>query len=177
MPDNLEILDGHGDIQVSATDQVGTAHVSKIKIMNGEADSGIMILAGEGAVENALRIVLAGDKVVVPYSGPDNLVSGVSADIENTIPVQLIAAQGAGIKIYITSITVTNNSASVNTVVKFRDGSGGTVKFRNNAAKDGGGFSVQLPTPIVFSANTAVFVECETTGANVQVSISGYKGG
>lgn len=177
MPDNLYILDANGDTQQTATDQVGMAHVQKIKVMDGEADSGIMILAGEGAVENALRVVLGGDKVVVPYSGPDDLLSGVNtADIEDTTPVELIAAQGAGIKIYITSITVTNNS-NVSTVVKFRDGDGGTVKFRNNAAMDGGGFSVQLPTPIEFSANTAIFVQCETTGAKVQVSISGYKGG
>lgn len=177
MPDNFQVLDANGNPITLKTDEIGTVHAQMIKILSGEADSGAPILAGEGAVENALRVVLGGDKVVVPYSGPDNLVSGVSADIEDTTEVQLIAAQGEGIKIYITSITVTNNSESVNTVVKFKDGSGGTVKFRNNAAMDGGGFSVQLPTPIEFSANTAIFVQCETTGASVQVSISGYKGG
>lgn len=177
MPDNFQVLDANGNPITLKTDEIGTVHAQMIKILSGEADSGVAILAGEGVVENALRVVLGGDKVVVPYSGPDNLVSGVSADIEDTTEVQLIAAQGEGIKIYITSITVTNNIENVNTVVKLKDGSGGAVKFRNNAAKDGGGFSVQLPTPIEFSANTAIFVQCETTGARVQVSISGYKGG
>jgi hypothetical protein len=141
MADNIDILDAHGNVQSTATDQVGMAHIQKIKIVTGESDSGIMVLAGEGSIENALRVVLGGDKLVIPYSAADNLVTGVSADIVDTTPVQLIAAPGAGISIYITSITVTNDS-SVGTVVKFTDGISGTAKFRSYAVGDGGGFTV-----------------------------------
>lgn len=175
MANNYNVTPGTG--LVIGSDEVGNAHYQKIKLADGEDDSGIMILAGAGDIANALRVVLGGYGLVTPFAEPDDLLSAVSSDIIDTTGVELIAAQGEGVSIFINSITVTNNDPDVATVVKLRDGDGGTVKFRNNASEDGGGFSVQLPTPIKFSPNTAVYVQCETADANVQVSISGYKGG
>jgi hypothetical protein len=183
MPDNIEILDANGNVKQTATDEVGSAHYQKIKMFNGQADSGTPILAGEGGVANALRVALANDSAVYyllqsikssleQYWHPSSCIDAVSADIVDTTPVLLLAALGGESRYFITSITVTNNG-SVGTVVKLRDGLGGTVKHRNHAAEDGGGFSVQFPSALVFSEDTAVYVECETAGANIQVSISG----
>lgn len=110
---------------------------------------------------------------VVPNDVLENLVSGVTASIINTTATQVIAAQGAGVSIYVTSIMVTNSSAT-KTFVNLTDGSGGNTKWTGNAPEDGG-FAVSLPVPLKFSANTAIYAECEDTGASVRVCIAGYK--
>ena len=177
MPDNFQVLDANGNPITLKTDEIGVAHSQMVKLLSGAADSGVAILAGEGAVDNALRIVLGGDKIVRPHAALDDLVVGVSSDIIDDTGVEIIAAQGVGVKFYMTSLVVTNNDEDISTVVRITDGNAGTIKWRNTARKEGGGFSVQFPTPIPFSANTAVYAKCETTDASVQVSISGFKGG
>lgn len=176
MPDNMNVIDGDAQQQTIATDQVGMAHIQKIKLLDGTPDSGVPIHAGMGAIANALRVVLAGWGVVMPYSDPAYFVSGaLSADLVDTTPVELIPAQGEGSAIFLTSIVVTNADESIGTVVQLTDGNGGTVLFRNYAAKSGGGFSVQFPTPLKFSANTPVYIECETADAMIQASVSGFE--
>lgn len=112
---------------------------------------------------------------MMPYAQPSSYISGVTTDITDTTATSVIAAQGAGVKIYVTSIMVTNGDADTGTVVKITDGSGGTTKWRGYAAAAGGGFAINLNIPLVFSANTAVYAQCETTGATVQVSCAGFK--
>jgi hypothetical protein len=85
----------------------------------------------------------------------------------------VIAAQGAGVKIKLKSLLVTNGSEDTGTFVNITDGSGGTVLFSGYAVY-GGGFSITFPTPLEFTANTAVYAVCVTTGAAVRVSAVGY---
>jgi len=112
---------------------------------------------------------------VAPYAQPANFVSGATADITDTTATSVIAAQGAGVVIYLTSLMVTNSDADTGTVVKVTDGSGGTTMWRGYACEAGGGFAITFPVPLKFTANTAVYAVCETTGATVQVSAAGYK--
>jgi hypothetical protein len=63
----------------------------------------------------------------------------------------VIAAAGAGVKIAVTSISVTNAHASVGTKVEIRD------------------------ALFITAANAAVTARCVTTGADVDVFVSGYK--
>lgn len=127
--------------------------------------------------DTADLITTVGGKLIVhPYALPENLVSGASSDITTTTAQSLIAAGGAGIKNYITHLLVQNSHATVSTWVNIQDGVGGSTIYTVYAAAAGGGASVTLPCPIATTANTALGFACATTGANVRVSASGYKG-
>lgn len=118
---------------------------------------------------------LNGKQVVLPFSIPENFTSGATAAITTTTSTSVIAAPGAGIRLYVTSLLVTNSHASVSTLVTITDGSAGTTLYAGNAQAAGGGFAISLPTPLRLTANTALHAVCGTTGSNVYVSASAYK--
>lgn len=96
------------------------------------------------------------------------------ANFTNTTAADVIAAAGSGVKIAVTSILVTNAHATVGTKVSIRDGT--TAKITGYAAAAGGGFAHNSGGRPLFigTANTAITAICGTTGADVDVSISGY---
>lgn len=106
---------------------------------------------------------------------PGYFISAALADITDNVEAVLFAAPGSNYTNYLCNLIVTNNDADTGTVVKILDGSGGAAKFRAYAAEDGGGFVAAFDPPLKFTAETAVYVQCETTGATVQVSASGFK--
>ncbi|HET8699771.1 MAG TPA: hypothetical protein VFO94_19965, partial [Gammaproteobacteria bacterium] len=65
------------------------------------------------------------------------------------------AAPGAGLKLYITDIIISNGATAGN--VTLLDGSGGTVLFELYPAINGG-VSISLKQPIVLTANTALCI-------------------
>jgi hypothetical protein len=130
-------------------------------------------------IEDNLLSVTLGTKLdpvndaIMPYALPANFLSGVTAAITDTSVAQIIAAQAAGVRIYVNSITVTNSHATVGTVVEIRDGTS-TVLFRGYAAPAGGGFTVHFPTPLKGTAATALNAYNITNGSNTYVSASGF---
>jgi hypothetical protein len=119
---------------------------------------------------------LVGKLITMPYAANQQFISGATSVITDTTSTSVIAAQGAGVRTYVTSLLVTNSDATVGTAVAITDGSGGTVLWRGYAAPAGGGFSVTFPVPLRTTANTALHAVCATTSAEVYVSASGYKG-
>lgn len=118
---------------------------------------------------------ITGKQIILPYANPENFISGTTASgIVNTSDRQIIAAQGGSLRIYVTSLLVTNAHASVGTVVNIKDGS--TVIHRGYAAANGGGFSMTFPVALKLTANSALNAACVTTGSSVEVSAAGYKG-
>ena len=103
-----------------------------------------------------------------------DLVSGCTAAMTGTGNVEVIAAQGAGVKLYITHILVTNSHATVGTVVEIKNDT--TVVYRGYAAALGGGFAVTLPVPLVLTANKALQAANVTNGSNTYVCASGWAG-
>lgn len=101
---------------------------------------------------------------------PDCYVSGaLSSDVTTTASTAVIAAQGARFRTYITAIGITNSHASQGTVVKILNGT--TLKWRG-FAYPGAGFSIQ---PLLRGdLNAAWSVQCETSGAAIQCSLSGF---
>lgn len=97
--------------------------------------------------------------------------------LTDTTITDLLVAPGAGTRLYLTSILVTNSHASQGTLVTIRDDtSGGTnILCEGYAAGAGGGFALALNHPIEANENQKVQVYCGTTGANVIVSVRGYK--
>jgi hypothetical protein len=169
-----------GSWTVTASNTVGN-------IAHDSADSGNPVKIGAVARSSDPTAVANGDRanlytdlngklIIIPYSLPENQVYGSNASaITDTTSTSIIAAAGAGIRNYITSIIVTNSHSTVGTLVKITDGSGGTLLAQGYAAAGGGGWSLTLPTPIKTTANTALHAVCGTTGANVYVTAVGYK--
>jgi len=98
--------------------------------------------------------------------------AAASGGITNTSDNVLIAAAGAGIKNYLTGLSVANASATATEVV-VKDGS--TVIWRGYVAANLPLKDIPFPTPLQSTANTALNVACITTGTQTYVSAQGYK--
>lgn len=176
----ISVDDNGGSLTVDGT---VTASNAAGDVAHDTADSGNPLKIGavaesteQTAVGDGDRVNLMADTVgklvVSPYAVSDRYTDGVTAAITGTSNTSVIAAPGAGLKLHITSVIVTNSHATVGTVVELKDGT--TVKHRAYAREDGGGFVLSFPTPIVLTANTAFNAANVTTGANTYVSATGY---
>lgn len=158
-------------------------------IAHDSADSGNPIKVGAKAISAEITAVTANDRsnlhtdlagklLVLPYANPENFVSGaITSAMTGTTSTSLIAAPAAGLRNYITQITVSNAHATVGTDIAIQDGSGGTTLYTIPAAAVYGGAVVTFPTPLRQPTTaTAIFCANVTTGASTKVSASGYKG-
>lgn len=109
--------------------------------------------------------------VVMPYAPPVNQIQGTTAAITTTADTLVIAAQAAGVRNYITSITIVNSSATA-TVVELKDGV--TVIWRGYVPANGYN-DAQFPTPLKGTAATAINVACLTTATNTFVTCAGFR--
>lgn len=168
----------------------GSQSVGGMVANNGTINSAVNpILVGGQAVssENAAGTTaklgqfvtdLVGKQIVLPYANPENFVSGaITSAMTGTTTTSLIAAPAAGLRNYITQITVSNSHATVGTDIIIQDGSGGTTLYTIPAAAAYGGATITFPTPLRQPTTaTAIFCANVTTGSNTKVSASGYKG-
>jgi hypothetical protein len=125
-----------------------------------------------GDVNNGLDVDVTrvgGDVNTVPSVG--NLVSG-TASSTGTGDTEVIAAQGAGVKIYVTHIIV-HNASSTDTFVTLKNGS--TALYVIPAPAKGGA-SITLPFPLATSANAALNFASNSGVTTMYVSASGFKG-
>lgn len=113
--------------------------------------------------------------VLLPYAKPADYVMGVTADVVDNLPHWVIHSPGLALRNYITHILVTNSHPVNGTFVNITDGVLGTVLYTGYAAEAGGGFSITLPVPLRMSLNMDLNIQCETGGANVRASASGFK--
>ena len=95
-----------------------------------------------------------------------------SGGIVNTTDNVLVAAAGAGIKNYLTCLSIANASATATEVV-VKDGS--TVIWRGYVAANLTLKDIPFPTPLQSTANTALNVACITTATQTYISAQGYK--
>lgn len=159
-------------------------------VANDGADSGNPIkVGGVATVTEQTAVSASGDRVnasftstgkqiVAPFSSPEYFVSGaITTAMTGTTSTSLLAAPGAGLRNYITTIIVSNAHATVGTDVAIQDGSGGTTLMTIPAAAVYGGAVINLPIPLRQpTANTALYCANVTTGASTKVSAVGYKG-
>jgi len=127
------------------------------------------------AVANADRVNAIGDtlgkQVVLLGAVHDRIVTGTT-NYTNDTAADVIALVASN-RIVVMSILVTNAHATVSTKVEIRDGT--TVKIIGQAQATGGGFSMGSGYPLfIGTSGAAVTARCVTTGAHVNVSISGY---
>lgn len=158
-------------------------------VAHDAADSGAPIKVGGRARSTEIAAVasddradfvtdLVGKQIILPYANPENFVSGaITSAMTGTTSTSLVAAPGAGLRNYITTIIVSNAHATVGTDIIIQDGSGGTTLLTIPAAAVYGGAVINLPVPLRQpTTNTAIFCANVTTGASTKVSAVGYKG-
>jgi hypothetical protein len=111
-------------------------------------------------------VVLQGATHDQHITGTTNYTTNAAADV-----IALVAST----RIVVTNILVTNAHATVSTKVTIRDGT--TSKVVGYAVAAGGGFSLSAGGRPLFigTSGAAITAICGTTGADVDVSISGYK--
>lgn len=175
---------GTGTMAVSLATNTPVGNVA-----HDAADSGAPIKTGGRARTTEITAVATDDRVdsihdkvgkqiVLPYSIPESFVSGaITTAMTATTSTSLVAAPGAGLRNYITTIIVSNSHATVGTDVIIQDGSGGTTLMTIPAAAVYGGAVITLPTPLRQPTTaTAIFCANITTGASTKVSAVGYTG-
>lgn len=157
-----------------AHDAVDAGNPLKI---GAKAQSAEITAVANGDLANLITD-LVGKLIVLPYANPENFVSGViTTAMTVTTSTSLIAAPAAGLRNYITQITVSNAHATVGTDMIIQDGSAGTILYNIPAAAVYGGAALSFPTPLRQPTTaTAIFIQNVTTGASTKASASGYKG-
>lgn len=182
-----------GDIKFGEALPEGTNSIGQVEVVGDAAHdaaaAGNPVLLGAEALSAERAVVattdvtklvadLVGKLIVLPYSIPELLVSGTTGASPLTTDAEgsIIATPGAGVKLFITHVAIINGHDTVGTRVDLLDGTAGSVLYSVWAEQTGGGASVTFPTPLVLTANKALFAKCATTGASVNVSALGYKG-
>ncbi len=120
-----------------------------------------------------LITTLQGVLITRPYQIPELEWSYASAagGVVNTTDVALAAAAGAGLRRYICSMGLSNNSATATEVV-LKDGS--TVIWRGHLPANAPNLHIDFSTPLKTTANAALNFACITTAAAVYVNAQGY---
>ena len=120
-----------------------------------------------------LITTLQGVLITRPYQIPELEFSYASAagGVVNTTDVVLAAAAGAGLRRYIKSMTLSNNSATATEVV-LKDGA--TIIWRGHLPANAPNVCVNFDCPLKTSANAALNFACITTAAAVYVNAQGY---
>lgn len=109
--------------------------------------------------------------IVSPFASTSNFVQGTGSKTD-TSNLEVIAAQGVSDRIYLTSISIANSSAT-NVIIEIKDGS--TVIWRT-AAPANGGSNITFPIPLKLSLNTALNMASLTSATTIYFSANGYKG-
>ena len=104
------------------------------------------------------------------YPCPNLPVSGSTSNITGTSDTAVIAAPGASLYLYVTSLNVSNSSATA-VWVNIKDGA--TTK---RTVYLGAGLTIALtfPTPLKLTVNTALNVASETGVTAIRASATGY---
>jgi len=170
-----------GDVDVTSAVITGGA------VAHDGADSGNPIKIGGRATNAEIAAVanndrsdlvttLTGKLITFPFTNPENIVSGVTSAMTGTTSTSVIAAPAAGLRNYITQITVGNSHATVGTFVNIQDGSGGTTIWTIPAAAVYGGATINFDPPLRQPTTaTALYCACVTTGSNTIVAANGFK--
>jgi hypothetical protein len=146
--------------------------VSGNPLLNGgEARTTNPTAVGDGDAVRLMADTLG--KLVVQLGAPIALQLNGKSTMADTAADDIIAAQGAGVKIAVMGCLVTNGSAANAADVSIRDGT--TAKITGHCAINGGGFALSgggFPL-FISTANTAV-TAISSAAADIDVFVWGY---
>jgi hypothetical protein len=134
-------------------------------------------LAAETMVADSDRTnVNAGiDGVLItrPHCVLEDIVTATPVTITDGSSTSVLASPGAGLRNYITSISIANSSATFVTV-DLRDGTAGAVLWTFPVPATGG-VVYTFPVPLKFSVATAVAADPSAAASTITVSVNGFK--
>jgi hypothetical protein len=164
-------VDGSGRQRVLAQgpDDHGAAVGPRPVVIGAEARTSDQAAVSSGSVTR-LQADAAGKLVVRSHCVPEQQVSGL-ASTTGTTDTSVIAAQGTGVRIHVTSISIANSSAN-DPIIEIKDGS--TVIWRTIAPANGGS-NIAFDPPLRLSANTALNMASLVASSTVYFSANGYK--
>lgn len=177
-------LTARGQLRTVLETAAGVA-VTPISQVNHDAvDSGAPLKTGGKAVAGLsnLTLVAAADRtdasygtdgalITRPHCGLEDIVSATGTATSSTSNTQALAAGAAGIKHYLTSVMVTNTSAT-DTEVVLKDG---TTAKATLSVPANGGVNISFPVPLPGSAATAWNFACADSVDSVVCSVIGFK--
>lgn len=154
----------HGAVSVAGgninTLQAGTWRVSVLGIASVSGTVGASIVG--------LPTVVINDTVT-----PSSIIEGYNSVVSGSVTT-LVAAQGAGVKNYITDIWLAN-TGSVATLVTFRAQGGASVLGYTIAPAKSGSNIIGLRTPIQTGANQTFDIQATTQVSVLYATVKGYK--
>lgn len=154
-----------GDV---AHDSADSGNPAKIGARAKSALSGLTLVAADDRTN--LHADLDGALLVRQDGAIGDLVNDTATNTDGT-STECIAAQGSGVKVAITDITIANSSATAVTV-DIKDGT--TVKW-TFPVPAGGGVTHSFRSPLVGTANTAWNFDPSTSVTTITCSMSGFK--
>jgi hypothetical protein len=166
-------LNAAGRVRVEAagsTAHDGADSGNPVKVGGRARSSDIAAVANDDRTDFVAD--LTGKQVVRPHCIAEQQVSGV-ASTSGTGDTSVIAAQGVGVRLYVTSISIANSSAN-NPVVEIKSGT--TVIWRTIAPASGGS-NIIFDPPLRLAANEALNMASLTGSSTVYFSANGYRGG
>lgn len=177
MPVSLSTVPSHAVTTVTTLTGSGVAHDSadsgnphKIGAKAESSLAGVALVADGDRTD--LYAGLDGVLITRPHTNLESIVTGLAA-ITDGSSTSVISAQGAGVKVYVTTVIIANTSATPVTV-DLRDGTGGSVKATFPVPADTSGVVCNLPVPLGFSANTAVAADPSAAASTVTVTVIGF---
>lgn len=163
----------NGSLSVGGPTAAGSSIAANPVTIGGRAQSAEATAVTSGQVVN-FATDLVGKQIVMPFANKENFVTGSSAGITTAANTSLIAAQGSGIKTYLTGFSCANTGATTS-LIQFTSGSGGTVLWTTiNPA--GAGTNGKIEPPVATAANTALFFTTGSASTSQYCSISGFSG-
>lgn len=182
----LSVDDNGGALTVDNGGTFAVQAASAGDVAHDSADSGNPVKFGAKAetAPSAVTAVADGDRsnlycgadgilYVRPYCALEDIVSGVDTDTAGD-STSVIAAPGAGIRLYVTSVIVKNTHATTDAYVDIRDGAAGTV-LASIPAPAAGGAVVSFPVPLRLTANTACCVDPSAAVSTIITTVVGFK--
>lgn len=165
-------------ITAAAIQNGQTAHDSPISgspfRVAGRAVTSNYTAVSSGDVADLITTTV-GAQIAKPYSIPelDWAYAAAAGGITNTTDVIARAAGAAGIRNYVTGISLSNANATATEFV-IKDGAS-TVLWRCQLPANTPNFHVAFPSPLKGTAATALNIACVTTGAQVYANLQGFQ--
>jgi hypothetical protein len=140
--------------------------------VGGRAVAGLSGATLVAAADRSDLVTDTAGSLLIRKTPLEDIVTGVLTNTDGA-STSVIAAQGAGVKTYITDVTIANSSAT-NVTVDLRDGTAGSVKWTFPVPANGG-VTHRFETPLPFSANTAVAADASAAATTITISLGGFK--
>lgn len=163
----------NGSLSVGGPTASGSSIAANPLTTGGRAQNAEATAVTNGQVVNA-AFDLVGKQIVSPFANKENFLTGSTAGVTTATNTQLVAAQAAGIKIYLTGYSCANTGTNTS-LLQITSGSGGSVLWTLiNPA--GGGVTGQIVPPVATAAATALYLTTATASTSQYCSITGFAG-